>query len=170
MGSRRRRTFHRPTPGASASWAGARRSPTPATRCRRTAWAGEPMKLWWPWRRRQAPPQAVTDALQHALAMTLATDHAATFDQMRSNVGWAFAANRQIWGRAIRAEPQLSEVTRTAAGDHDRRPVHDHPVLDLLQQPNPDESGATFHARQVLQLQTAGRCYVAGEPERTTRA
>lgn len=130
------------------------------------------MKLprWWPWRRRAQTPGSVLDAVQHALVSISGYDHPATFDQMRANKGWAFAANRQIAGRAVRAEPQLYQVSRTAAGDHDRRRVHDHPVLDLLQQPNPDESGAGFHARQVLQLQTAGRFYLEVRPERARLA
>jgi hypothetical protein len=46
-----------------------------------------------------------------------------------------------------------------------KRPIYDHPFLDLMAQPNPEESGLVFLWRQLVHLQTAGRYVVKVIPE-----
>lgn len=103
--------------------------------------------------------------LMKAFRRSLATDHPATIEQMRSNQSWLFAANRQIGGRGARVPMQLQLNARTDLGKVKGSRVFDHPFLDLLQQPNGDESGMVYHWRQLLQLNTIGRVYVLVRPE-----
>lgn len=102
-------------------------------------------------------------------------------DERKVNRGWTFAANRQIGGRGARTGAQLfmtsnleprralrylreRRVDQAVRAGH-MKPVHSHPFLDLITKPNSDESGLVLHWRQILQLQQAGRCYVAAFPE-----
>src|SRR4051812_19191497 len=100
------------------------------------------------------------DAMMKAFARSLPTDNPRTLDQMKANKGWAFAANRQGAGRASRVKPQLFLNSRTNEGQVQKVQVHDHPFLDLLAEPNCDESGLVFLQRRVLQLNTAGASFV----------
>jgi len=85
------------------------------------------------------------------------------------NVGWSFAANRQIAGRASRVEPNLKRVTTfvedDGSGKVESSTIRVHPLLDLLRKPNPDETGIGFRWRQILQMQQVGVCFVAVFPE-----
>lgn len=124
------------------------------------------------------------DSLQDALVASFGKGGRSTArDQLKSNIGWLYAANRQIGGRAARVPARLhmvSEKKRSSRFQHydpnfllaNQRAHHqstdvvwDHPFLDLLCNPNPDESGLVFHWRQILQLQTVGRYYVLVIPE-----
>lgn len=104
-------------------------------------------------------------ALTNMFARTLPTDTPATLVQMQANKGWVFAVNRQIGGRGSRVQPRLNLVTRRLGKGPEKTVVHDHPLLDLLAQPNAIESGTVFHWRQLLQLNTIGRTYVRVTPE-----
>jgi phage portal protein BeeE len=85
--------------------------------------------------------------------------------QMAANQSWVFAANRQIAGRAARVPLRLFLTSRESTGPTRRTEVHDHPFLDLLAQPNSDETGMIFHWRQKLMLNTAGRYFVRVTPQ-----
>jgi len=74
------------------------------------------------------------DELRRAFQRTQATDWQATSAQMRANVSWVFAANRQISGRGARVELSLDLVTRKGHGPPQREEVWDHPFLDLVAQ------------------------------------
>ena len=107
-------------------------------------------------------------AIMRAFARSLPTDNPATLDQMKANKGWAFAANRQIAGRAVRVVPTLFLNTRSGPdGAVTKKPVFDHPLLDLMAQPNCDESGTEYHWRRIVQLNTSGRCFTKVVPEVT---
>lgn len=111
------------------------------------------------------PSQQVTAALNQLFAMSIGDRHPATLDQQLANKSWVFAANRQIAGRAVRAQPVLEIVSRSSVGKMPKRTaVYEHPFLTLLDQPNLDQTRSLFHWQQIVQLNTAGRCYVLVEP------
>ncbi len=114
-------------------------------------------------------------------------------DDRNVNRSWWFAANRHVWGRGARVPLHLYLVREDVGRDRGSAPqvapsfrargrsfnfgpgrtqragqewadIGQHPFLDLLDQPNPDEDGVSFHARQLLSLQDAGRCYVVVHP------
>ena len=107
----------------------------------------------------------VVEKLTHAFGNTLRS----SVKDMDSNTGWAFAANRQICGRAAFVPPKLHRIERHELPNgsviNKKTPVHVHPFLDLLRKPNTDETGLVFRWRQILHLQTSGRSYVAVFPE-----
>lgn len=103
--------------------------------------------------------------LMHAFARSLSSDYPQTTDQMRSNVSWLFATNRQIGGRGGRLKPNLFLNSRDGHRQPKKDQVYDHPFLDLVNHPNSDESGMVFQWRQLLQLNTIGRCYPVVVPE-----
>ena len=81
-------------------------------------------------------------------------------NELRSNTGWVYGANRQIAGRASRVGTNLFLVSHNVAGSTIEKQVFNHPILDIIRTPNPDEYGLLFHWRQILQLQTVGVSYV----------
>ena len=90
-----------------------------------------------------------------------------TFSDLQANRGWVYAANRQIAGRASRAEPRLNRISlipEMGMVNPRSDPVLSHPFLDLVRRPNADETGLVFRWRQILQLNTAGTCYVLAVP------
>jgi phage portal protein BeeE len=123
----------------------------------------------WPFRKRAVAPglQALVNQALHSIIATQfgADRNPGTLDQMENNRSWAFAANRQIAGRGARVEPMLYHMRRRHGYPVLRAPVWDHPSLDLLAQPNPDESGIVFRWRALVQLNTIGRGYLLVEPE-----
>lgn len=113
-----------------------------------------------------SPNQMVGQALAQAFVRRMGELHPVTNEQIGANRGWVFAANRQIAGRACAPDAVMEMVSRSRNGDPVKVPVTSHPFLDLLDQPNHDETGKAFRYRQVLHLNTAGRAYVAVWPER----
>ncbi len=130
------------------------KNPITALRSRFTAWLARAFLADDLWK-----------LIQKAFAQSLPTDNQRTLAQMQTNKGWAFAANRQIAGRAVRVRPQLFLNSRAADGEPQQTLVHDHPYLDLLAQPNCDEHGSSFHWRKIAQLNTAGAAFVKVVPE-----
>jgi hypothetical protein len=103
--------------------------------------------------------------IQRAFITAVGNQQPATPQMMQANKGWIFAANRQIAGRAARVKEILELVQRMPGLAHKISRVHDHAILQLLEEPNPDEPGTIFRWRQVLQLNTTGRNYVLVQPE-----
>lgn len=113
------------------------------------------------------PSQQVNVALNQLFAMSIGDRHPATLDQQLANKSWVYAANRQIAGRGVKAQPVLELKQRQAiTGKMPKATtVYDHPFLNLLRQPNLDQSGMVFHWQALLQLNTAGRVYILVEPQ-----
>lgn len=103
--------------------------------------------------------------IQRAFVTAVGNQQPATPQMMQANKGWIFAANRQIAGRAARVKEILELVQRMPGLAHKISRIHDHAILQLLEEPNPDEPGTIFRWRQVLQLNTTGRNYVLVQPE-----
>lgn len=118
----------------------------------------------------------------------MVADGKPSVDEAAVNRGWWFAANRQVWGHGARVPLNLYVVRAARRGGRSLAaayrltepfrsrisfmrdgqewvPVSRHPFLRLLAEPNADESGMEFHARQLLSMQDAGRCFVAVYPE-----
>jgi len=108
----------------------------------------------------------LTDMLKGAFHHTNPTDHPKPTAAMRLNKGWLFAANRQIGGRGARVEAKLymnqHSIERRSI---ERKQIFNHPFLDLLDSPNPDETGLAVHWRQLIQLNSIGRTYLLVWPE-----
>ena len=109
--------------------------------------------------------QDMLQDLKMAFTRSSSTDWQATSAQMRANVSWVFAANRQIAGRGARVPLNLFLNSRQGTKAPDKLQVFDHPWLDLVNQPNRNESGMVFRWRQFLQLNTVGRYYCRVTPE-----
>lgn len=109
---------------------------------------------------------ALFEQLQRAFHRTLATDHPKPLQAMRVNKSWLFAANRQIGGRGARAQRKLFINQHSIESNKTtKQQVFSHPFLDLVDNPNDDETGQSFHWRQLLQLNTIGRMYILFWPE-----
>src|SRR5450759_2372154 len=80
----------------------------------------------------------VQTALAREFASSIGVKHPATPQQMDANTGWVFAANRQIAGRAARVVSILEMNMRVAGRKVTKTPVMDHPLLDLMADPNLD--------------------------------
>lgn len=109
--------------------------------------------------------QDLFEDLRRAFRRSSSTDWEATSAQMRSNTSWVFAANRQIAGRGARVPLSLFLNSRQGTAAPEKLPIYDHPWLDLVGQPNRNESGMVFRWRQFLQLNTVGRYYARVTPE-----
>lgn len=110
------------------------------------------------------PSQQVNAALNQLFAMSIGDRHPATLSQQEANKSWVFAANRRIAGRAVAADPIMELNQRQNGKMNTVQAVYDHPFMDLLGQPNLDQSRTVLHWQQIVQLNTAGRCYVLVEP------
>ena len=91
-----------------------------------------------------------------------------------TDTGWVFAGQRQIGGRGARVPISLHRVSPSSSNGktylqrghvEGRVLVHEHPFLDLIAHPNPEESGLVFHWRQLNLLNSRGACYVLVVPE-----
>lgn len=108
---------------------------------------------------------ALKSAMTQAYGIALGDRHPRNVQQMLTNTSWMFAANRQICGRGSRVEPILELCQRQRSKPVKRTPAHEHPFLDLVANPNVDESGMVFLWRQLLALNTVGMFVIAVEPE-----
>jgi phage portal protein BeeE len=110
-------------------------------------------------------PSKLAELMKHAFAVALGDLHRPDAQQLAQNKSWLYAANRQIAGRAVRIDAELYRVQQTETAPPTETQVYAHPFLNLLRQPNRDNSGKVFHWRTVLHLNTGGRAYVLCQPE-----